>query len=80
MPDNEKNRLGDKLRDLEKGREDQYFQRRDRELIEKLRVDKASARETACPNCGATLSLRPDLETAGGACPACGWKAPPAGS
>lgn len=33
----EKDRLGDKLRDKEKGEEDRYFARRDRELIEKLK-------------------------------------------
>jgi hypothetical protein len=33
----EKDRLGNKLRDAEKGREDDYFARRDRELLAKLR-------------------------------------------
>jgi len=33
----EKDRLGNKLRDVEKGREDDYFARRDRELLAKLR-------------------------------------------
>ena len=36
----EKDRLGDKLHDAEKAREDQYFARRDRELIEKLKREK----------------------------------------
>jgi hypothetical protein len=37
MVDPEKDRLGDKLRKKEKGHEEDYFARRDRELIEKLR-------------------------------------------
>lgn len=37
-----KDRLGDKLRDAEKAREDQYFAKRDKELLQKLkeRMDK----------------------------------------
>ncbi|MGH7931779.1 MAG: hypothetical protein ACREQN_01290 [Candidatus Binataceae bacterium] len=41
----EKDRLGDKLRDVEKAREDQWAHERDRELIEKLR--KKGKDETA---------------------------------
>jgi hypothetical protein len=33
-----KDRLGDKLRDAEKAREDQYFAKRDKELLEKLKL------------------------------------------
>ena len=36
--DSGKDRLGDKLRDLEHAREDIFFAQRDRELIEKLRA------------------------------------------
>lgn len=36
--DSGKDRLGDKLRDLEHAREDQFFAKRDRELIEQLRA------------------------------------------
>ncbi len=42
-PNSEKDRLGDKLRDLEHAREDLYFAERDRELIEKLRAEAAAA-------------------------------------
>jgi hypothetical protein len=42
-PDSEKDRLGDKLRDLEHAREDLYFAERDRQLIEKLRAQSAAA-------------------------------------
>ncbi len=57
----EKDRLGNKLRELEKAREDQYAAERDRELLEKLRKKKAELREAAseatvtmgvmCPRC-----------------------------
>lgn len=36
--DSGKDRLGDKLRDLEHAREDQFFAKRDRELIEQMRA------------------------------------------
>jgi hypothetical protein len=36
--DSGKDRLGDKLRDLEHAREEQFFSKRDRELIEQLRA------------------------------------------
>lgn len=36
--DSGKDRLGDKLRDLEHAREDLFFAKRDRELIEQLRA------------------------------------------
>jgi len=50
--DAEKDRLGDKLRDLEHGRENKYFADRDRELLEKLRRESMPV---ACPSCGANL-------------------------
>jgi len=60
IPD-EKDRLGDKLRELEKAREDQYAAERDRELLEKLRRKKTELRQAAseatvtmgimCPRC-----------------------------
>ena len=38
-----KDRLGDKLRDVEKAREDKYFAERDKELIRKMKErDKGS--------------------------------------
>jgi len=37
MGDDQKDRLGDKLRDLGKAGEDDYFARRDRGLVEKMR-------------------------------------------
>lgn len=57
----EKDRLGNKLRDVEKAREDQWAAERDRELIEKLRRKRAELQAAAseateamgllCPHC-----------------------------
>lgn len=60
---NEKDRLGDKLRDAERAREDEYFARRDRELIEKARGQKGEEAEATlreitrmrCPKDGRPL-------------------------
>jgi ribosomal protein L37AE/L43A len=76
----EKDRLGDKLREVERGREDQYFAERDRELIKKLRQEKDEAveavqRETSlgrCPRCGAKLVERRVRGLAVDDCPSCG--------
>lgn len=42
MANDNKDRFGDKLRDAEKGREDEYFARRDRELLEKIRKEQTA--------------------------------------
>jgi Transcription factor zinc-finger len=44
----EKDRLGSKLRDVEKAREDQWARQRDAELLEIMRKRLS---QTACPNC-----------------------------
>jgi hypothetical protein len=49
MAANDKDRLGDKLHDVEKAREDIYFAERDRELMEKLRLHGVEVEE--CPGC-----------------------------
>jgi hypothetical protein len=75
----EKDRLGEKLRDAERGREDEYFARRDRELIAKLRDSKGQESEQAlreiarmrCPKCGANLHSRTLREVTVDECPAC---------
>ena len=62
----EKDRLGDKLRDVEKAREDQYFAKRDRELIAKLRGERdqelrddlKAVGELRCPRGHAQLQSR----------------------
>lgn len=48
----ERDRYGDKLKESERGREDDYFARRDRELIAKMRAREVGA---PCPQCGAAL-------------------------
>ncbi|MBI3769625.1 MAG: zf-TFIIB domain-containing protein [Deltaproteobacteria bacterium] len=63
MPD-EKDRYGDKLRDLERAREDKFFAERDRDLVEKMRTQETSKqaadRRTGvhmrCPKCGEGLA------------------------
>jgi ribosomal protein L37AE/L43A len=66
MAANEKDRLGDKLRDVERAREDLYFAERDRELVAKARHGKESETEAVikqaahmrCPKCGERLQQR----------------------
>jgi len=76
----EKDRLGNKLQDLERGREDQYFAQRDRELLEKFRQSKGQEQEAAlreasfgrCPKCGQRLQARTEHGVAVDECPECG--------
>lgn len=49
MGNDHKDRLGDKLRDLEHAREDKYFADREKELLAKMRA------KAACPTCGEPL-------------------------
>lgn len=57
MPD-EKDRLGDKLQNLEKAREDQWAAQRDRELLEKLQRKQAKTKPAIalCPRCQKQLT------------------------
>jgi rubrerythrin len=76
----EKDRLGEKLRDAEKAREDEYFARRDRELIERLKREKEqqfkddlhAAQAMICPRCGQTLQERVAHGVTVDECPGCG--------
>jgi RNase P subunit RPR2 len=62
----EKDPFGDKLRDKERADEDQYFAKRNRQLLEKMRTqaepaDETTAREISrgcCPKCGKPLDSR----------------------
>jgi Zn-finger nucleic acid-binding protein len=58
MSEDEKDRFGEKLRLLERAKEDIYFAERDRELIEKIRAQlrKIETQEPKlqCPKCGGT--------------------------
>lgn len=75
----EKDRLGDKLRDAERAREDQYFAQRDRELISKLKQGKEeevdaelrAAVRDRCPKDGAGLQVRKLHGVAVEECPTC---------
>jgi RNase P subunit RPR2 len=49
----EKDRLGDKLRDVEAAREDQWAKKRDVELLEKMREKVAAS--MLCPKCKSPL-------------------------
>jgi Transcription factor zinc-finger len=63
MADDEKDRLGEKLRRKEKADEDRFFAERDQELLERLRQQKTAAEPAEpaastrmrCPRCGADL-------------------------
>jgi hypothetical protein len=68
--DAEKDRLGDKLRDLEHARENQYFADRDKELLAKLRDEPALAAVPACPVCGNRLALADRAPVCSLSCPA----------
>ena len=79
MVSNEKDRLGDKLRNVEKAREDQYFAERDRKLVEQLRKakegeDEGPMKDAAvgrCPKCGSRLQPESLNEVAVDRCPNC---------
>ena len=69
MSDGEKDRFGDKLREVEKAHEDKFFAERDRELLQKLKAragahEEQEGRELArmrCPKCGDRLTTRTQL-------------------
>ena len=79
MVSDEKDRLGTKLRDAERAREDQYFAQRDRELVERMRQSKDQEiekhmREAAlmrCPKCGARLQPSKLYGVSVDECPEC---------
>ena len=75
----EKDRLGDKLRDVEKAREDQFFAKRDKELLAKLQEDKTEEADTTarqlahmrCPRCGDHLVEKISAGVTLDECPSC---------
>ena len=79
MVNEEKDRLGNKLRDAERAREDQYFAERDRKLIEALRQAKEGETEAAlkeaahmrCPKCGTRLIPHTLHDVSLDECPSC---------
>lgn len=52
----EKDRFGDKIRESEKAREDQWARQQDAELLEKIRQKGTTAMH--CPKCGKPLVER----------------------
>jgi len=75
----EKDRLGNKLRDVEKAREDKFFAKRDKELLGKLHQEKADEEESAqrekahmrCPRCGERLEEKTSSGVTLDECPSC---------
>jgi hypothetical protein len=79
----EKDRLGNKLREAERGREDQFFAERDRQLIERLRDAKEGetggeakpalpqAADMRCPKCNTRLESHVLHDIAVEECPSC---------
>ena len=65
MANEERDRYGEKLKEVERAREDDYFARRDRELIQKMRAREAGDR---CPKCGTALQSKADGPSV---CPQC---------
>jgi rubrerythrin len=75
----EKDRLGDKLREKERADEDRYFAQRDKELLDKLKQQQAGSQEAAlqqqalmrCPKCGTQLTTVKHHEVTVEECPSC---------
>jgi ribosomal protein L37AE/L43A len=63
----EKDRWGDKLREVERAREDQWAYEQDQLLIKKMREKQAT--ELQCPRCGKPLVARANAGIAWMACP-----------
>jgi Transcription factor zinc-finger len=55
MASEEKNRLGDKFKDVEAAREDQWARQRDAELLDQMRSRMA---HVACPHCKEYLEAK----------------------
>ena len=71
---NEKDRLGDKLHDKERGEEDKYFSEREKELLErqrKARKDAAAAPPLHCPKDGHAMVARSFHGVTVDECPTC---------
>lgn len=62
----EKDRLGSKLHDVERAREDQWARQRDEELVEKMRKRVS---QTACPHCKQLLVAKTEAGVHMHACP-----------
>ncbi len=69
MADQEKDRLGDKLHDVEAAREDQWAHQRDQERLEKMRKKLGPGAAFQCPRCKRPLEARVQNGVAMLACP-----------
>jgi hypothetical protein len=74
----EKDPFGDKLKDKERGEEEQFFAQRERALLAKLRgrdeadVGPARRKESPrCPKCGNLLTIEAREGRAAPTCPTC---------
>ena len=65
--DDEKDRLGDKLHELEKAREDQWAHAEDQRLMDKLRQRHTA--DLHCPHCSSKLAAHAANGVAALACP-----------
>jgi hypothetical protein len=72
MSDSEKDKLGDKLHDVEAARENEWAHKRDQELLEKMRSAPYGSQPAAmaiCPECEQQLVPNPDQRVGGMICP-----------
>ena len=77
MSDDEKDRYGEKLREAEKAREDVFFAKRDRELLDKIKAQTGNEAEQSlraltigrCPRCGEHLTKTTRIGFEIDACP-----------
>ena len=71
----EKDRLGDKLKEKERAEEERYFRERDQQAIERLRREKSSAAVQTgplrCPKDGTVLATVDHLGVNIEECPTC---------
>jgi hypothetical protein len=67
MSNNEKDRLGDKLHDVEAARENEWARRHDQELLEKIRQRLKPG--ATCPECKEELVPNADQGIGGMVCP-----------
>jgi hypothetical protein len=66
MAEDHKDRLGNKLHDVEKAREDQWARQSDEKLVEKMRKRLS---QTACPECKQILIPKTEAGVEMHACP-----------
>lgn len=70
----EKDRLGEKLRDKERGEEERYFAELEKKKIERLREKRRREGRPLgdCPRCGEGLTARDHMGVTVDECPSCG--------